>query len=162
MRTQLERIYTQHRQGLFTLALSITRCPARAEDAVHNAFARLWQLREPPSQDLKAYVFRAVRNAAVDQVRRQTATAEDITAVSIYDDRQLGAESDAIRTERQQHIRIALEKLEDADRQVVVLRIYSELTFQEMAQVLDEPLATVASRYRRALAKLREELPKTL
>jgi RNA polymerase sigma-70 factor, ECF subfamily len=162
MRKQLERIYKQHRQGLFALALSITRCPARAEDAVQEAFARLWKLRDPPTRDLEAYVFRAVRNAALDQVRRQNTAVEELEAVSIYDLRQLSAESDAIRVERQQTIREALEKLEDADRQVVVLRIYGELTFQEMAQVLDQPLATVASRYRRALDKLRQQLPKTL
>jgi RNA polymerase sigma-70 factor (ECF subfamily) len=162
MRQHLERIYKQHRQGLFALALSITRCPARAEDAVHEAFARLWKLRQEPSQDREAYVYGAVRNAALDQLRRRPPPATELDQASIYDDRQLGAEAAAISVERQQHIRAALENLDESDRQALVLRIYGDLTFQQMAQVLDEPLPTVASRYRRALAKLREQLPEDL
>src|SRR3954464_10297105 len=76
----LEDIYARHRQGLFTLALSITRCAARAEDAVHDAFVRLCRRRfvawwfsatgTARQPDPVAYVFASVRNAAVDLVRR--------------------------------------------------------------------------------------------
>src|SRR4051795_7972904 len=71
----LEDIYARHRQGLFTLALSITRCAARAEDAVHDAFVRLCRRRSVSAPvngtgtasqpDPVAYVFASVRNAAV-------------------------------------------------------------------------------------------------
>src|ERR1035437_6868644 len=62
IRQQLEEVYWEHRQGLFTLALSITRCHSRAEDAVHEAFTRLWKSRLSPRRDLVPYVFAAVRN----------------------------------------------------------------------------------------------------
>jgi outer membrane lipoprotein-sorting protein len=65
----LQRIYCDCRQQLFTCALVITRSPHRAEDAVHDAFCRLFQQDKRPD-DLLAYVFRAVHNAAIDQVRR--------------------------------------------------------------------------------------------
>ena len=37
----LERIYRQYRQELFTCALAVTRCPERAEDAIHDALTRV-------------------------------------------------------------------------------------------------------------------------
>ncbi|HEX4796695.1 MAG TPA: sigma factor, partial [Humisphaera sp.] len=67
---ELADIYERHRRALFALALSITRCPAKAEDAVHDAFARLCRVSGRVAGDRVAYVFSAVRNAAVDQVRR--------------------------------------------------------------------------------------------
>ena len=69
----LGSIYSGHRQGLFTLALSITRNRHQAEDAVHEAFVRL--CRRPHSADEPtAYVYRAVRNAAIDQTRKRART----------------------------------------------------------------------------------------
>lgn len=90
MADQLERIYLQHQQAFFTLALAITQNRELAEDAVHEAFARLcsrfrrmnkaddsmmWQAvpaneGDLPS-DLVSYAFASVRNAAVDQIRRR-------------------------------------------------------------------------------------------
>ena len=64
MKETLERIYWDHRQGLYTLALAITRRPERAEDAVQDAFARLWTASRRPTGDPVPYVFAAVRNAA--------------------------------------------------------------------------------------------------
>jgi RNA polymerase sigma-70 factor, ECF subfamily len=52
----------------------------------------------------------------------------------------------------------ALENLEPVAREVVELHIRAALTFQEIAAILEQPLPTVASRYRRALEKLRETL----
>src|SRR5437868_4364722 len=66
-----ERIYAEHRRGLFALALTIARCSARAEDAVHEAFVRLWSGRDRLAvDDPVAYAYAAVRRAAIDQVRR--------------------------------------------------------------------------------------------
>lgn len=72
---QLRELYARHRQGLFTLALSITRQRERAEDAVHEAFVKLCAPRAQSAdddgpRDLVSYMFRMVRHAAIDQVRR--------------------------------------------------------------------------------------------
>jgi RNA polymerase sigma-70 factor (ECF subfamily) len=157
VRHAIERIYGERRQGLFTLALAITRCPARAEDAVQDAFARLWKSQARPEGDLVPYVFAAVRNAAFDQVRRQepTATAEP---ASIFNGLVSDPASEAITAEEHGLVRRAIDALPEPEREVVVMRVYGGLTFDEMARALGEPLQTVASRYRRALEKLSERI----
>ena len=68
-RRELERLYRECGQQLFTCALAITCSPSRAEDAVHDAFCRLLRGQAATgteAADLKAYAFRAVRNAAID------------------------------------------------------------------------------------------------
>lgn len=157
MRHGIEQIYGERRQGLFTLALAITRCPARAEDAVQEAFARLWKSPARPGGDLVPYVFAAVRNAALDQVRRQDAAATGEPA-SIYNGLPPDPSSEAISAEEHRLVREAVDALPAHEREAVVMRIYGGLAFEEMAQALGEPLQTVASRYRRALEKLGERI----
>jgi len=56
----------------------------------------------------------------------------------------------------------ALAKLNRDDREILELKIYAGLTFQEIAQTTGQPAATVATRYRRALEALRPWLAKQL
>jgi RNA polymerase sigma-70 factor, ECF subfamily len=150
----LDDLYRQHRRPLLLTAWNVLRCPCLAEDAVHSAFERLAKLRKPPYEP-KLYAFRAVRNAALDVARarawrREEPMLADIDRVSCEflsnDDESLAAVS------------LALETLDEISREVVELHVHAALTFEEIAAILDRPLPTVASRYRRALEKLRQTL----
>lgn len=202
MREKLEMIYQGHRQGLYTLALSITRNPDRAEDAVHDAIVRLFRTNRQPTGDPVAYVFAAVRNAAIDIKRKRTelpmgdhwsmfestgATVrmngggKHVSAGSTngsrtngkplarvngrHTDGHGGIRSDGdepistlLADETAQSVRDAVDELPEPQKQVLVMKLYGGLTFDEIAQANEEPLSTVASRYRRALEKLKDEL----
>jgi RNA polymerase sigma-70 factor, ECF subfamily len=149
----IEQIYRQHRKGLFTLALSITRRTESAEDAVHEAIVRLYKTNKSPTGDPVAYVFAAVRNAAVDQNRKGG-------SVSIFDLAEPSQEASSALddSERDRMVADAIEELPVDQREAVVMHLFTGLTFQQAAQVLDVPLQTMASRYRRALSSLREQL----
>ena len=54
-----------------------------------------------------------------------------------------------------------MRELPAEQREVVVMKVWGEMTLEEMAQVLEIPVNTVASRYRYALGKLRELLQRT-
>jgi RNA polymerase sigma-70 factor, ECF subfamily len=179
---RLDTIYRNHRQGLFTLALSITRSSDRAEDAVHDAFARLCRGTTTPTGDPVAYVYATVRNAAIDITRKRTETPVDtslgglgptphksksgygtgvsavagrVSIYSNYDASLTAGPEKAIANETQRAVQQAVEQLPEPQRQVLVMKLYAGLTFDQIAQTRDEPLSTVASRYRRALAKLK-------
>ena len=154
----LERIYREHRQGLFSLALSITRCPDLAEDAVHDAVARLWRSSVEPSGDRVAYVFASVRNAALELVRRKGRSVQ--LDASVFDPQGPDPALSAIDAERRQLARRAVDALPTGQRQVVVLRLHVGLTFQQIADTFGEPLQTVASRYRRALKRIKDSIEK--
>lgn len=155
----LADIYERYRRGLFALALSITRCPARAEDAVHEAFARLCRRIGEPTKDHVAYVFSAVRNAAVDQVRRLSLETESrLDAAAMFDLNPADPRQQMLEAERAASVARALAGLADEQREIIVLRIYGGLRFQQIAEVVDLPLATVTTRYRRALERLKVRL----
>jgi RNA polymerase sigma-70 factor (ECF subfamily) len=154
----LADIYQRYRQGLFTLALSIVGCPLRAEDAVHDAFARLCRQGTDAAENRVAYVFAAVRNAALDQVRRARSTLPIDFASSVFDWQWGNPERAAMDDERQRSIARAIDALPDDQREAVVLRVYAGLNFAQIAIVLDAPMPTVFARYRRALARLKGQL----
>jgi RNA polymerase sigma-70 factor (ECF subfamily) len=110
------------------------------------------------------YVFAAVRNAAIDQMRR-TATRRWQESASIYDGMppavgpatgrgQENPAAAAITAEQHARLRQAVDALPQPEREVVIMRVYGDLKFEQIAEALDEPLPTVASRYRRALDTL--------
>jgi RNA polymerase sigma-70 factor (ECF subfamily) len=148
----LERIYREYRQQLFTCALAITRCPERAEDAVQEAFHRLFRASAKPRR-LKAYVFRVVRNAAIDQVRRQEPPTEELSEF-IFEPG-TGPREAVTDKEFSQRVAEALLNLSADERETIVEHIYGDLTFREISRVRQAPLGTVTTWYRRGLKKLR-------
>lgn len=160
MKHWLEDIYRDHRRGLFGLALSVVREAAAAEDAVHEAFARLARQRDQPSGDAPAYVYKAVRNAAIDQLRRREVRpaptdheASLFIAPKEYDPGQRAEASEA-----RNMLMKAIDNLPADEREAVVMRSFGGLSFKQIAEATDKPLTTVSSQYQRALTKLRRQL----
>ncbi len=147
----VREFYEEHGQALFTYALALTRQAATAEDAVHDAICRLLGRARLPAE-LRPYVFRCVRNAAVDARRRQRPSEEvgvlDLVAGSdVSFDRALVAQIGQL-----------LFELPQDEMEAIVLHIFDGLTFREVASVKQVPLNTAASWYRRGLLKLRDKV----
>lgn len=143
--------YAAHRQELFTYALSIVGTVPCAEDAVHEAVSRLLALRRIP-RELRPYAFRCVRNAALDFLRSAAREQEKIEGYRIiFDEARLDTRHDAALD--------LLDSLPARDREIIVLKVFSGLTFREIAAVCGGRQGTVAASYWRSLRKLRERLP---
>src|SRR5688500_1387959 len=69
-------VYQQYRRELFLAAWTVLRDADLAEDAVHSAFAKLTKLTSPPT-DPKLFVFRSVRNAAIDVAKARSRRREE-------------------------------------------------------------------------------------
>jgi len=154
LREILAATYTEHRQGLFSLALSVTGDRQLAEDAVQSAFEKLIRLSASPNGNPVAYVFSAVRNAAHDCVHRNGSPRQSL----FVDCEAVTPEASAEADERLAAVQAAVMNLEDEEREVVILKAFSELTYDCIGLVLQVPAKTCATRYRRALLKLEEKL----
>jgi RNA polymerase sigma factor (sigma-70 family) len=148
----MERLYDSYGSQLYTCALAVTRSPELAEDAMHEAFCRGLRLTEEP-RNLKAYMFRSVRNAAIDQLRRQSRTSS-LGEDYIFDS---SAGPSELAEQRQFNRRAAeaLLKLSEDERETIVQHLYADLTFQEIADLRERSIGTIASWYRRGIEKLR-------
>jgi RNA polymerase sigma factor (sigma-70 family) len=128
---------------------------AGADDAVQEALVALLAERQPP-RNPRAWMYRAVRNAAIDAVRstgrrrrRELSIAQSRHEWFIP---QLDNRLDAQAAER------SLRKLGPEQREVVVLRIWGDLSFAEIAEVMHLGVSTVHDRYKAALGELRSAL----
>lgn len=142
--------------ALHAHALAILADPAAAEDVVQDAFVRVWPRRERLAEldQLDGYLFKAVRNLALDQQRRGVRAARRILSVA-QPTAAAGPVGDGPDAER---IDLALRGLPPEQREVVVLRVHLGLSFAEVAERTETPLGTVHSRWRYAMTRLRERL----
>lgn len=150
--SEIELLYRQHGSALLLFATAVAGERSRAQDAVHQVFLKLLEEKSLHDiQDVKAYLFTCVRNAILNdlKVRQRDATLEDESAWFEPPDRDYSGE---------QNLRRALCALPDDQRQAIILHVWGELTFAQIAEVLGISANTAASRYRYALAKLRETL----
>jgi RNA polymerase sigma-70 factor (ECF subfamily) len=152
--TWLSTLYERFRRELFLAAWTVLRRGDLAEDAVHAAFVKLIQLDSPPV-DPKLYVFRCVRNAAIDLARARSRRREEPLQAE-WDGPCPPTEMDDVELSRL--VGDVIERLDEASREVIELHVHAALSFQEISELLDEPLPTVASRYRRALGKISNQI----
>jgi RNA polymerase sigma-70 factor (ECF subfamily) len=126
-----------------------------ADDAVQEALTALLTQRPAPA-DPVAWMFRAVRNAAIDQARaaaRRKRRERTVAAqrVELFDARP-DSPIDARRAEQ------ALGHLPIELSEVIVLRIWGEMGFAQIAQLMHLSVSTVHERYVRALQDMRRQL----
>lgn len=127
---------------------------ADAEDAVQQAALQAWQRRAQfdPHYPFKAWWFAILRHHCLDQLRRSRRTPSAIAVDHVV----VAVGPDEAALDRRS-LETALARLPDAQREVLRLRYFAELSYQELALILDIPIGTVMSRLhlaRKALAEL--------
>ncbi len=151
--------YEAHATRLLLYARQWLPQRADAEDAVQAGFVKFWKHCPHPAQENVPLLFATVRCAALDLLKARTRAARrDSDAGLEFDDCWWDAPTLEAQ-ERAQVLQQALQRLPEAQREVIVLKIWGEMTFAEMAQTLGENQNTVAARYRTALANLKKLLP---
>ena len=152
--------------GLYGYAMVLSRNSADAEDLVQETCLRALRaidgLRAEGS--VKSWLFTILRNIWLNQLR-QRRTAPDLIELDA-DENGSSAPADATqdphadyvnKIEREQ-VRVAIQQLPVEFREIIILREYEELSYQEIATLLDCPPGTVMSRLARARSKLRDLL----
>lgn len=147
----VRRLYAAHGPALVAYACSFAVDAAAAEDAVHQVFLRLLRGDTVVPDAPVAYLYRAVRNAGLN-ARRNGSRGVPLETETACFGRRGGDREGALA------LQTALAALPEEQREVVVMRIWSGMTLEEISVATRAPLNTVASRYRYALEKLRERL----
>ena len=162
--TMWQRLLRRCGDGLFLYARQLCRNDADAADVVQEAFLRIWRkhanngVTEP---DLPALCYAAVRYVVLDRQRQSARRRrrEIAAGESLYEQPPL-FECSLEQAEEYAQLEAAIRQLPVEQREVLTLKIWGELTFQQIATVTDESPNTTASRYRLALAALREQFAK--
>lgn len=154
-----------HEKKVYNLALRMCGNPEDAWDAAQEAFLSAW--RGLPAfrgeAGFSTWLYRLTSNAAIDQLRRTRRQRGE----SSLDDEALGIDAidrtpspqeRAEESELRGAVTAGLARLSDSHRQALVLREVQELSYEEIASVLEVDLGTVKSRISRARSALRKIL----
>ena len=133
-----------------------------ARDVLQEVFTRLvrYHRRLGRSKNLQAYVFLTARNEANRWLRKKNRMS---TTESVGNDFEpIGKESPiSHQIEQVELASKLLDELSIESREIVELKIYSELTFAEIAEILSLPAGTAATKYRRAILKMQSKINQT-
>ncbi len=153
-RGAFEELYRRYTRPVLGLALRRLGDRGRAEDALQDAFSAVWRSArsyDPHRGAGAAWLYTVARNPIVDGARRRPDTpaegAEE-EATGAGPDERAEASWLAWRVHR------AIDELPEAERQVIELAYWSELSQSEIAERLRIPLGTVKTRTRTGLARL--------
>jgi RNA polymerase sigma-70 factor (ECF subfamily) len=158
-----ERLFAPHLDAAYRLACWLTGSRAEAEDVLQDACLRAWRSASVEPRDAKAWLLTIVRNASLTRLRRARGTniVPFEEAVRDLDRAQAtlpSAEAALMEGNQVAALRHALAELPAVFREAVVLRDIEELSYREIAAVLDLPIGTVMSRIARGRRQLRAAL----
>ena len=154
--------FAKHGAKLLLFARQQARNPHDAEDLLQEAFVRIWRLYGHSGEVAPGLVYRAIRRLAIDWARsldrRKIREQKVVADFPLFESFQSNLEKD----ERQKALLRAVDRLPKEQKEVLTLKIWGELTFDEIGRTLDISMNTVASRYRYALQKLKSSFQQEL
>jgi RNA polymerase sigma-70 factor (ECF subfamily) len=161
----------EHIDGLYSYALVLSRNRSEAEDLVQETYVRalgaMGRLR--PESNVKSWLFTILRNIWLNQLRQRRTAPQivemDVEGINVGTGTKT-ADDDPyalyVSTLERNQVREAIQQLPAESREIILLREFEELSYQEIATILGCPAGTVMSRLARARAKLRALLSATL
>jgi RNA polymerase sigma-70 factor (ECF subfamily) len=163
-REACEELAHRHRKAAYLFALQLLGNPDDALDVAQEAMLQFFVSlhRFQPGRSVRPWLFTIVRNKARDFWRRRRARKTESLDNGVTDlslamvDRSSNPEGDALLSELQQRVWRALSKLPATKREILVLRDFHDLSYNEIARVLSIPVGTVMSRLHAARKGLRE------
>ena len=155
---QVEAVFTEELQSLYRYACYRLGEREAAQDVIQELYLKLHRQGLGEVRNVRCYLYRALSNSCTQLLRnRRRIEFVDVTSL-----RDLHAEDITPADFEQEQALIArlLAALPDNQSEVIRLHLHGECTFTEIAEILDEPLPTVKSRYRYGIEHLRKELQK--
>jgi RNA polymerase sigma-70 factor (ECF subfamily) len=158
--SNLGSLYDAHAQAVFGFLLNLLRDEADAHDILQELFVKL--ARQPRLlegiQDHRGYLFRLSHNLAIDLIRRRATRDRHREQFAAARGNLFAPPTDPDEKDFAARLAEALGELPPEQRAVVHLKLWEKLTFEQIADALDIPANTAASRYRYAIDKLRQRL----
>ena len=155
--------FVSHTDALFRYAMALSRSVPAAEDLVQETFVRAFSAKNPlrPDSNYKSWLFTILKNIWLNHVRKERWNVQILDAEPDGSGLAIPASLDSDPHRRYvsklevAQIRGAIQQLPMEFREIIILREYDELSYQEIAGMLGCPVGTVMSRLARARSRLR-------
>ncbi len=148
----------KNQNGLYAVCYQMLKNSLEAEEVVQESFVKLWQAQESGKKQSKAWLYQVARNHCLDIIRRRQQEIKYQHYSLMQEKNTPSAYDELANTELSQQISTAIEELKEPYKSLLVLRELSQLSYQQLAQVLDLSLSQVKVYLSRARQMMKEKL----
>jgi RNA polymerase sigma-70 factor (ECF subfamily) len=161
----------RHQHAVIGTVAKMLGNSSEAEDIAQQVFLRIWRnaKRYQPDAKFTTYLFTITRNLVFNETRRRSRKKEfsldereESANLSIEGDPARQPDAELLQAELQRAVDDAIASLPETQRMAVVLRRYEQLSYEEIAEVLELSVSAVKSLLFRARSALRESLARFL
>ena len=166
----LEMLINRHKNRIFTTIILIVKDSYIAEDLFQETFIKIINNLKKGKYNEEGkflpWAMRIAHNMAIDYFRKmkRMPTITDSSGDDVFRTIKIAVENreeQIIRTEKEDMVRLAINKLPEEQRQVLILRHYGNLSFKEIAAMTDVSINTALGRMRYALTNMRKIMEHT-
>jgi RNA polymerase sigma-70 factor (ECF subfamily) len=155
-RLSFSELVKRHQKGLLRMSLRFVKDLDTAEDVVQEAFIKAYEKLHSfeGRASFKSWLYQIAVNNARNRIRDTRKNMMDIDNIQLA----VGAEAESgmVHTAVAGMLQEEVDKLPDRQRTALVLRVYEDMSFKEIAEIMECPYDTAKANYRHALMKLRE------
>ncbi len=165
-RRAFEKIYARFKGPVFSMTRVWLRNESLAEEIMQETFLRVYRFRDQfePKASVSSWIFQIARNLSLDHLRKKKEIlstsqdeSRDVESIQAGDATDL-ADVQLIERVDEQRLEQALARLSDRQRQALALRVFSEWSYEEIAQEMHLSLGALKSILHRAKKELIDEL----
>lgn len=158
-RKAFSELVQRHQRSLLRLSLRFLRDPMLAEDVVQESFIKAYEKLDlfEGRASFKSWLFQIAVNTAKNRLRSMPHDHISIDEVMIGGV-DAGAENGMVRNDLTRILRAEIEQLPERQRIAVTLRVFEDLSFKEIAEIMTCPYDTAKANYRHGLMRLKERL----
>lgn len=160
-RDAFSKVYHEYFPGMCNFAFTITKREDEAKELVQDVFFSIWSKREAwqPKGSIRSYLYKAVKNRALDSLKHQKVERKwEQTIRNMYYSNIQSPEDDFCNSELANIIEESINKLPERRKMIFLLSREHDLTYKDIANVLEISIKTVETQMGRALKSLRKIL----
>jgi RNA polymerase sigma factor (sigma-70 family) len=161
------KLVQRHKSKIYTTAYLIVKDQYIAEDIMQDSFIKAVETIKSGKYNDEGkflpWILRIAHNLAIDYFRRDKRYPEVVfedgsSVFNTLDFSEDSIETNQIRQETHEHLRELIQRLPDPQREVLIMRHYEDMSFQEIADATGVSINTALGRMRYALINLRKQL----
>lgn len=160
---ELENVITEFQDQLFRFAFFRTGCFADSQDIVQEVFIKLYHENGNLQMvnNIKNYLYRSISNACIDYNRKSRKLKFEpidkiVLPLSMHENNE--ASHHLIQIEEYNRLEKLLSGLPDEQSETIRMRVFDNLSFVEIAEILEVPVTTIKSRFKYGIEKLKNRI----